>query len=438
MAQPLEAAPLVAGAIVQRADVGERAVVLKTRRPGETVYVLAITQRGVGIAPDRAPRPANSRSVPRLEGFRVAWLTRGTIALERHREGSETVEWALIDVQAGRLRLSYEAPEPPPSDKVARDDERAAWEARGAEIAGRLATDAVDARRAEALRAVRRGIARVARRVEAVTSDLARIEDAQRMAEHLPWLVAEAARAPRGATSLKVTDWSTGEARAIEVPLDPSKPAKTQVDAMFARARRLKQGAEMARVRRADAEAALAKLEPIVEEVTRAIDVQAIDVALGRARAAAPRDVKLDAVTSSGKRELQPKALPYRAFHARDGRARILVGRGAAHNDALTFQVARPQDLWLHTKGLPGAHVIVPLGKQQTCPPDVLADAAHLAAHFSDARDEAVVDVEYAQRRHLRKPRGSAAGFVVVEREKVIAVRVDPIVLRALLESEDA
>ncbi len=81
--------------------------------------------------------------------------------------------------------------------------------------------------------------------------------------------------------------------------------------------------------------------------------------------------------------------------------------------------------------------MIVPLAKNQSCPGEVLADAAHLAAHFSDARDEAVVDVQYTARRHLRKPRGSAPGLVVVDREKVIAVRIEAHVLRALLESEE-
>jgi hypothetical protein len=60
-----------------------------------------------------------------------------------------------------------------------------------------------------------------------------------------------------------------------------------------------------------------------------------------------------------------------------------------------------------------------------------------LAAHFSDARGEAVVDVAYAPRRYVRKPRGSAPGLVVVDREKVFAVRIDPAVMRVLLEREE-
>jgi predicted ribosome quality control (RQC) complex YloA/Tae2 family protein len=114
----------------------------------------------------------------------------------------------------------------------------------------------------------------------------------------------------------------------------------------------------------------------------------------------------------------------------------VLVGRGADHNDALSFQVARPHDLWLHAKGYPGAHVIVPLDKGASCPADLLVEAAHLAAHFSGARDEAIVEVEYAPRRYLRKPRGSAPGAVVVDREKVIVLRREEDRLRRLLERE--
>jgi predicted ribosome quality control (RQC) complex YloA/Tae2 family protein len=207
---------------------------------------------------------------------------------------------------------------------------------------------------------------------------------------------------------------------------------------MFQRARRLKLGAKVAEARLAEAETALAVLRPAATEIEQAETLEALDAAIARARAAAPREVKLEPPTKPGAKPppLQARSLPYRTFRARSG-ARILVGRGASQNDELTFHVARPRDLWLHAKGLPGAHVIVTLQRDHTCPGDVLADAAHLAAHFSDARDEAVVDVSYSPRRYLRKPRGSPPGLVVVDREKVIAVRLQPDVLAALLASEE-
>jgi fibronectin-binding protein A (FbpA)/ribosomal quality control pathway NFACT family protein len=437
MASPPGSEPLLAllsGAVVQRADAGSNWALLKLREPGRTTFLLAVAGRGAGLAASRPPKPEGSRSVGRLEGFRLAWLRDRVIGLERGELR------AKIDATRGtRVELKFGPEAWNEADRAlpALEEDRDAWLARGEDLAGDQARDELVAKRASALRAVRGAIARIGRRVEAVRGDLARIGDADALAQRAQWLVAEAARAPRGARSLAVTDWSTGEAKTIEVPLDPSKPARAQVEAMFQRARRLKHGAKVAGERLAQAEAALAALAPLEGAIVRAEDAAAIDEALAAARAAAPKDLKGESFARPGARPaLQAKSPPYRTFHARNG-ARLLVGRGAAQNDLLTFQVARPHDLWLHAQGFPGAHVVVPLPKNQSCPGDVLADAAHLAAHFSGARDEAVVEVAYASRRHLRKPRGSAPGLVVVDREKVIAVRIEPSVLRTLLESEE-
>ncbi|GAC1522858.1 MAG: hypothetical protein NVS3B10_22990 [Polyangiales bacterium] len=111
------------------------------------------------------------------------------------------------------------------------------------------------------------------------------------------------------------------------------------------------------------------------------------------------------------------------------------MGRGAKDNDLLTTHVARPHDLWLHVKGVTGAHVVVPMTKGESCPQALLIDAAHLAAHFSDARGERVVEISHAPRRHVRKPRGAPPGAVVVDREKVLVLRVEPARIALLLAS---
>jgi len=116
----------------------------------------------------------------------------------------------------------------------------------------------------------------------------------------------------------------------------------------------------------------------------------------------------------------------------------IYVGRGAADNDALTFRVARPRDLWLHAKGTSGAHVVLPLGKGKEPASEALVDAAHLAAHFSTQRDEPTVEVTYTLRGRVRKPRGSAPGLVVVDQGKTMWVRMEPDRLKRLLASEES
>src|SRR5262249_26692193 len=151
-----------------------------------------------------------------------------------------------------------------------------------------------------------------------------------------------------------------------------------------------------------------ARLVELAAELAHIDDAaaDAMDALAARARSIAPRDVAIGSQGGDAERRLKkgrreaPVRLPYRAFAARGG-ARILVGRGGADNDALTFRTARPHDLWLHAKSRAGAHVIVPLDKGHTCPPDLLIDAAHLAAHFSDARDVASVEIQTTPRRYL-------------------------------------
>lgn len=86
---------------------------------------------------------------------------------------------------------------------------------------------------------------------------------------------------------------------------------------------------------------------------------------------------------------------------------------------------------------MPGAHVVVPLPKGASCPPELLVDAALLAAHHSEARGENPVEVTYAERRYVRKTKGAAPGQVQIQREKVLLLRVDSERLSRLLASRE-
>jgi predicted ribosome quality control (RQC) complex YloA/Tae2 family protein len=286
-------------------------------------------------------------------------------------------------------------------------------------------------------KALGRALARITRRITAVRGDLARAEEADALAHRAQLFVAEAARARRGATRLVATDWSSGEPREVVLEIDPSRDAQQQVNAMFQRARRLKEGARISLERLGAAERTHAALETIATELSTAEEPDLASLA-ARARAAAPRDFHAppaEGTAAPSKRKQDQAKPPYRTFLASSG-VRILVGRNAEKNDELTLHVARPRDLWLHAKNRKGSHVVVPLAKGAVCPPEVLAEAAHLAAHFSDAREEDLVEIQHTARRYVRKPRRSPPGLVVLDREKVMLLRRHPEVLRALLERE--
>jgi predicted ribosome quality control (RQC) complex YloA/Tae2 family protein len=99
----------------------------------------------------------------------------------------------------------------------------------------------------------------------------------------------------------------------------------------------------------------------------------------------------------------------------------ILVGRNSRQNEEITFRRAGPNDLWLHARGVPGAHVIVKTGGRGV-PEATLRQAAQLAAYYSQVRDSACVAVDYTERRYVRPIKGAGPGLVTYTRERTIRV----------------
>ncbi|MGH7269979.1 MAG: NFACT RNA binding domain-containing protein [Polyangiaceae bacterium] len=103
----------------------------------------------------------------------------------------------------------------------------------------------------------------------------------------------------------------------------------------------------------------------------------------------------------------------------------VLVGRGDEDNDHLTFDIAEPEDLWLHVAGgTPGSHVIVRNPDGGEVPQTVILSAAAAAAWYSKARNASTVEVHICRASHVTKPRGAPAGMVQIAKWK--SVRVSP------------
>ena len=134
-----------------------------------------------------------------------------------------------------------------------------------------------------------------------------------------------------------------------------------------------------------------------------------------------------DALTAAG---WAPKQRHHRGpssgpLHFRIGEFTIHVGRNARQNEEVTFKRAKPDDLWLHVRGQPGAHVIIKAGKQ-TVPEELIQRAAELAAYHSTARrggSQTAVDV--TSRRFVRRIRGGHPGMVTYRNERTVWVK-DP------------
>ena len=104
------------------------------------------------------------------------------------------------------------------------------------------------------------------------------------------------------------------------------------------------------------------------------------------------------------------KSRPYH-YRSSDG-FDIYVGKNNLQNDELTFRFASSNDLWFHAKKMPGSHVILKTEGREV-PDRAYEEAAALAAYYSTGRENAKCDVDYVEKKEVKKPSGAKPGFVV-------------------------
>lgn len=107
----------------------------------------------------------------------------------------------------------------------------------------------------------------------------------------------------------------------------------------------------------------------------------------------------------------------------------IYVGKNNTQNEYLTNRLAQSTDTWLHTKDIPGSHVVIRSGKFGE---PTLTEAAQLAAYYSQAKQSSQVPVDYTLIRHVRKPNGSKPGFVIYDHQKTLFVTPDEAAIKSL------
>ncbi|PEJ60275.1 hypothetical protein CN692_03000 [Bacillus sp. AFS002410] len=100
----------------------------------------------------------------------------------------------------------------------------------------------------------------------------------------------------------------------------------------------------------------------------------------------------------------------------------LLVGKNNKQNEYLTNKLASRDELWFHTKDIPGSHVVI---RAKDPSENAIKEAAIIAAYFSKARQSSSVPVDYTEIRHVKKPSGSKPGFVIYEQNNTVYVTPD-------------
>ena len=218
--------------------------------------------------------------------------------------------------------------------------------------------------------------------------------------------------------SVKVTDYFGEEPRAIDVQLDATLSLKENVEKMFKRYQKAGRGKSIVAQQLNQVRNRMALIE---EQTRRLLAIKDWDTWLAIASKIPGRDSH---PASDGGRPLPGRdGKRFRSVKI-DGRE-ILIGKGARENDELTFDVAAPDDFWLHVAEYSGSHVVVRNpGKEKDLDESILMKAAQLAAYFSQARNSSRVEVHHTKRKHVTKPRRAKPGLVRLLEFK--SIKVEP------------
>ncbi len=206
-----------------------------------------------------------------------------------------------------------------------------------------------------------------------------------------------------GARSLEALNYYTNE--MITIPLDEHLSAAENAKKYFDRYTKLKRTEEALNELLEETRSDLEHLESIRTSLDIALD----EDDLVEVREELMEYGYLRRKGSSGKK----KKIVSRPFHYRSSDGfDIYVGKNNFQNDELSFKFASGNDWWFHAKGQPGSHVIVKSNGEEL-PDHTFEEAARLAAFYSKGRQAPKVEIDYTQKKNLKKPNGAKPGFVI-------------------------
>ena len=206
----------------------------------------------------------------------------------------------------------------------------------------------------------------------------------------------------QGAKSMEA--WNYYEEKNITIPLDPTLTAGENAKKYFEKYQKMKRTYE-----------ALSTLtKETKDEITHLSSIStALDIALKEEDLVQIKEELIESGYIRRKGNVKREKVTSKPFHyiSSDG-YHIYVGKNNYQNEELTFKLAVGNDWWFHAKGYPGSHVVVKTNGDEL-PDRTFEEAGKLAAYYSQARGQEKVEIDYTQKKNVKKPNGSKPGFVV-------------------------
>lgn len=288
--------------------------------------------------------------------------------------------------------------------------------------------------------ALEQALQKLEKKHKSLESELVKAQNVEATVFRAQLLVSNLYLFPRGTKSAWVPDWDNGGVE-MEVRLDPQyDSAAAEADALFAQARKLKRGSQVVQQLLEETTGALQTLQDAKVDLGSA-KLSSTDIDEGRlafvkerlVRSARATNIQIPDLSRDGSSGQDGKAKKYRYGSSKPelgspasnirklispGGCTVLVGRNRRGNEYLSLTLARQDDVWMHSRGSPGAHVVIQNRRGGPTPTEACFQfAADLAVFYSDLRTEAKAEVTAAEPKHLLKPRGAPLGAIKIREE---------------------
>ncbi|MFJ7677678.1 NFACT family protein [Peribacillus sp. NPDC097198] len=230
----------------------------------------------------------------------------------------------------------------------------------------------------------------------------------------------------KGMKEIEVINYYNEDQETVVIPLNPLKNPSDNAQKYFSKYQKSKNAVVVVQEQIEKAQLELAYFEALHQQLQSASpkDIEEIREELqeeGYIRQKKKKGMKKPA---NAKPQLE-------TYYSSDGDL-IFVGKNNKQNDYLTNKFARRDEIWLHTKDIPGSHVVI---RNESPSENTIKEAAALAAFFSKAKQSSSVPVDFTHVRHVKKPNGSKPGFVIYEQQQTVYVTPDADTVISLKEA---
>ena len=254
------------------------------------------------------------------------------------------------------------------------------------------------------------------KKIEKLKDTLKAAERADQFQRYGELLTANLYAAKKGMKEIEVVNYYDENGGTIAIALDPRKSPSENAQKYFSKYQKAKNAVAI-----------------VTEQIEKALEeVAYFDNLLQQVIAASPKDLQeireelveggyiRDRKKRNGKKIQNAKPV-LDHFVSSDG-TDIIVGKNNKQNDYLTNKLAARDEIWLHTKDIPGSHVVI---RSKEPSDETIREAAVLAAYYSKARNSSSVPVDFTKVRYVKKPSGAKPGFVIYDNQQTVYVTPD-------------